>query len=135
MKLIYCVKCHSVLNLSLKEKSCPCGESRGQYTDNLNAWYEGPCLPLGFRNSTFVDALYNQPEKEWGEPFTAFVIQKECDTFTKRDNTVVELPKRVSQSEKFKQLFESLQAKEEYTPEVEIPKKKTTRKKTVKKGW
>ena len=64
-----------------EERSCFCGKSKGRYLDNLNAEFEGPAIPLGFHNAHFVNALENQPEKNWGKEFTAFVIEKDCPTF------------------------------------------------------
>jgi len=86
MKLIFCKECTDVVRLKTsKIKYCDCGQSYGMYTDELNAWYQGPCVPLGFANSTFLRALQNQPESGWGENFDAFVIEKDCPTFRKND--------------------------------------------------
>jgi hypothetical protein len=86
MKLIFCKECSDVVRLTTEKiKQCDCGKSSGQYTDNLYAWYKGPCIPLGFANSSFLSALRNQPEKDWGETFTAFVIEKECKTFKNKN--------------------------------------------------
>jgi hypothetical protein len=63
-----------------------CGKSKGQYKeDGLHDWYSGPCMPLGFANSTFLRALQNQPDTGWGKNFEAFVIEKDCPTFIKKD--------------------------------------------------
>lgn len=87
MKLIFCKECTDVVRLTTADvKSCDCGKSKGQYEeDGLHAWYSGPCMPLGFANSTFLRALQNQPETGWGETFDAFVIEKDCPTFIKKD--------------------------------------------------
>jgi hypothetical protein len=37
-------------------------------------------VPLGLDNKDLVRAVINQPQKDWGEKFNAFVIQKECPT-------------------------------------------------------
>jgi len=82
MKLIFCNKCQDVFKLSTsKEKFCECGKSSGMYIDELNAWYKGECVPLGFANYTLGLAIQNQPQRGWGVNFGAFVIAKECDTF------------------------------------------------------
>lgn len=83
MKLIYCVTCSSIFSLSVKnKKSCDCGKSWGQYKiDGLHAEYGGNAIPLGFVNSSFRKALFNQPKNGMGFDFTAFVIPSECDTF------------------------------------------------------
>ena len=62
-------------------RTCRCGESSGQYTDRLNAWYSGESIPIGFANRSIELALQNQPESGQGERFEAFVIPKQCDTF------------------------------------------------------
>lgn len=91
MKLLYCTECHDVFNLRLEEKSCGCGKSKGKYLPNkLHAEYEGPALPLGFTNTTFVEAIKNQPKglefsDRMGKTFTAFVIPEKCPTFFKKE--------------------------------------------------
>lgn len=85
MKLILCKNCWDVVKLSTKEiRSCECGKCKGQYTDDLNAWYSGEhAVPLGINNFDLSRAAYNQPEKGMGRNFNAFVIPKECSTFKK----------------------------------------------------
>ena len=90
MKLILCRECQDVVRLiEDEERQCKCGKCKGQYIDDLNAWYEGEkCTPLGFANSSLVNAVMNQPEKDWGKTFTAFVIEKDCPTFENRTKTI-----------------------------------------------
>ena len=108
MKLLYCLECDSVFNLALEmEKVCVCGKSKGQYTDNLNAWFKGPCLPLGFHNGSLSEALQNQPLKDKGKEFTAFVIQKKCSTM-KRIGKAPKLSKPENEQEKITRLFNTL---------------------------
>lgn len=40
-------------------------------------------MPLGIANSSFIDALKNQPEEGMGKRFEAFVIPKQCPTLRK----------------------------------------------------
>lgn len=88
MKLLFCKECRDVFSLSDVVKTCTCGKTTGRYLDIMNAEYHGPCLPLGFANSTFLAAVRNQPEKDWGRDFTAFVIQKECATMVRKDKPI-----------------------------------------------
>lgn len=83
MKLLFCNDCYSVFSLSTQTKKCDCGRSEGKYIDNLNATYKGNCIPIGFHNNEFINALNNQPLNGWGADFKAFVIPKECKTFKK----------------------------------------------------
>jgi hypothetical protein len=86
MKLIYCKKCMDVISLRYEERKCECGESSGKYfEDGLHAVYSGPSIPLIFANSSFGEALLNQPESGDGEVFEAFVIPEQCLTFVKID--------------------------------------------------
>jgi hypothetical protein len=78
MKLIYCIICKSVISLSEQTKACDCGRSSGRYLDLIKAEIAGPCIPIGFANSTFVQALQNQPVHGPGKTFTAFVIEQKC---------------------------------------------------------
>jgi hypothetical protein len=89
MKLLRCNKCLDVFSIHYDVRECSCGETSGKYfEDGLHAIYKGDCTPLGFANGSFRQAIHNQPEKGWGEDFTAFVIQKECDTFKKVDKLI-----------------------------------------------
>lgn len=81
MKLLMCPECADIFNLQRHVKTCSCGKARGQYTDDLNAIYSGG-IPLGFANSSFVEAVRNQPQAGLGKVFTAFVIPVDCGTFT-----------------------------------------------------
>lgn len=75
-----CPACGDVFNLKSEVKTCSCGQTRGQYTDDLNAVYDGG-IPLGFANSSFLEAVIKQPVNGLGRAFTAFVIPQECPTF------------------------------------------------------
>ena len=95
MKLLFCTKCTSVFNLTTKPKTCECGESSGHYTDNLNAVHTGPSIPIGFANTSFLQAikiqnLLNKIEGDnpdvccKGEEFTAFTIPEWAQTIKKQ---------------------------------------------------
>lgn len=85
MKLIFCTECRDVVNLArCMPRQCLCGKSGGQYTDNVNAEYYGPAVPMGFANSSFMRAVSSQPLRGSGKEFVAFVIPEECSTFVKR---------------------------------------------------
>ncbi|CAM5198966.1 hypothetical protein UACE39S_05780 [Ureibacillus acetophenoni] len=81
MKLLMCTNCMDIFNLKLEEKICSCGKTRGKYLDELQAAFSGPAVTLGFANSSLIKAVNNRPTEGLGEPFTAFVIPKNCDTF------------------------------------------------------
>lgn len=85
MKLILCKKCQDVVRLiQEEERTCKCGSCSGKYEDDLHAYYKGEhAVPMGFANSTLVNAVVNQPESGMGSNFTAFIIPKECPTFEK----------------------------------------------------
>jgi hypothetical protein len=84
MKLILCKKCHDVIKLDISPRTCKCKGCGGRYIDDLHAEYWGSdSVPLGFSNSSLVDAVSRQPESGQGCLFTAFVIPIQCDTFKK----------------------------------------------------
>ncbi len=85
MKLIFCPICHDIVRLTTqKDRSCFCDSSWGNYeADGLNATYGGAAVPLGFDNSSFVNAVKNQPSIGLGKTFEAFVIPAKCNTFKK----------------------------------------------------
>lgn len=97
MKLLMCLDCGDVFNLSKKEKQCGCGKTKGRYIDNLNAEYEGNSQPIGFANGSFRQAFQLQRiENELREPkrnnecckgveFTAFFIPYAATSLCKID--------------------------------------------------
>jgi len=90
MKLILCTACYDVFKLSQKEqRQCVCGLCTGFYHENgINAEYRGDsAIPIGFANSSLMQAIKNQPQDGRGEKFTAFVIPKSCLTMTQMEPT------------------------------------------------
>lgn len=81
MKLILCKKCQDVFKLQKKTRYCKCKESYGKYLDNLNAIYHGPCIPIGFSNSSLLNAIRQQSYSRESVIFEAFTIPEECYTF------------------------------------------------------
>ena len=83
MKLLFCENCSDVISLHLDEvRTCKCKSIGGKYVDKLNAiYYGGEAVPIGFRNSSLINAIRWQPDSGLGEDFTAFVIAKKCPTF------------------------------------------------------
>lgn len=82
MKLIICPTCNDLFRLTQSYRSCECGESGGNYVDDLYAVTYGKAIPIGFINDSFIRAIKNQPESGMGKEFTAFVIPKKCPTIT-----------------------------------------------------
>jgi len=82
MKLLYCMKCGDVFNLTKEVKTCSCGESSGMYQeDGYHAQYSGWCVPLGFSNPSFRYATAMWHTEDAGENFIAFTIDPHCATF------------------------------------------------------
>lgn len=97
MKLLVCLNCSDIFNLTRKEKACSCGQTKGRYVDDLNAEISGPCEPIGFSNGSFVEAFKKQriENKHYdgnkdtcckGQEFTAFFIPVWA-TSVKRDES------------------------------------------------
>lgn len=84
MKLLMCLDCGDIFNLTRDIKQCSCGKTKGRYTGNLNAVYTGNAQPIGFANSSFSVALQLQKiqdkhdlsEFQMGVKFEAFFIPK-----------------------------------------------------------
>lgn len=93
MKLLMCLNCGDIFNLTMKEKSCGCGETKGKYIDNLNAEYEGDAQPIGMANGSFMESLKIQriedkrPRRKdkccMGVEFTAFFIPEKASSICK----------------------------------------------------
>jgi hypothetical protein len=85
MKLLLCEECNDVIKLDYKVRYCKCRKTGGRYLqDGLKAEYWGEhAIPLGFANSSLVEAVNDQPENGQGRIFTAFVIPKQCPTMRK----------------------------------------------------
>ena len=83
MKLLYCLKCHSMVRLVEYERSCECKACKGRYIDAVRAVYSGPALPIGIDNASFKHAISMQPKRGMGISFKAFIIPEKCATFKK----------------------------------------------------
>lgn len=83
MKLLLCRECNDIFNLRMEEKKCGCGKTSGRYTDEVNAEYRGPAVPLGFTNSSLAGAVRRRTRFGPGKTFVAFVIERVCPTFVK----------------------------------------------------
>lgn len=82
--MLLCVECDSIFSLGYKLKVCTCGKVSGKYVDEVNAIYSGDsAYPIAFANSSFRDALRNQPKSGAGKRFDAFVVAKDCGTYIK----------------------------------------------------
>ena len=56
MKLLYCKKCNSVINLDTVEKKCSCGECGGKYEKNeMDATFFGDAIPFAIDNFSFFE--------------------------------------------------------------------------------
>jgi hypothetical protein len=87
MKLILCPYCGDVFSLRFTMKSCGCGHSWGLYhKDGWHATIGRHAIPVGFINTSFRNAVLNQPQTGEGERFTAFVIPKECESIEVSDS-------------------------------------------------
>jgi hypothetical protein len=134
MKLLVCLKCNDVFNLNYEKKTCSCEQTWGKYfSDGLHAEYGGPCLPLGFANGSFETALLNQPEKDWGKEFTAFVIQKECPTM-KRVGEAPVIPKRESRDEMMKRIMDEMLTEQILKKPLDNPAQKRETEKVSKRA-
>ena len=98
MKLLLCVECSDVFSLKTSGMTtCICGQTSGQYLDNLNAEVSGvkdKFLVLGFDNSSLVEAIrtqlllgdnqekmiYGPKEVTKGRDFRAFIIPDSSTT-------------------------------------------------------
>ena len=86
MKLIYCITCGDVFNLSKELKTCGCGKSYGKYINDLFAEVSSDSIALGFVNNSFADAITNRTLiNDRGENFTAFVIPAICRTIKRKN--------------------------------------------------
>ena len=91
-----CLNCMDIFSLSREEKVCSCGQTKGRYTDNLNAEYSGNGQPIGIANGSFRQSLLVQryedtKPKKMGEcckgvEFTAFFIPKSATSINKIEN-------------------------------------------------
>jgi len=83
MKLLLCRDCQDIFNLQVGVmRSCKCGKVKGQYLDDVMAEYYGrEAVPIGFANSTLVEAINKQPPEGMGKDFTAFVMPRKCPSF------------------------------------------------------
>lgn len=84
MKLLFCLKCSDLFNLDYEVKACSCKKTKGQYTDELNAWYEGPCIPVGISNPSLSEAMRNQTITENGPKVDTWIVPQKSKTMVRR---------------------------------------------------
>jgi hypothetical protein len=92
MKLLMCMECTDIFNLTLTLKTCRCKESSGKYIDNANVEVKGNCKLISFGNESFrlaykmqemddeAQAKANKPCDCEGARFTAFFIPETAKT-------------------------------------------------------
>jgi hypothetical protein len=85
MKLLYCCFCGDIFNLTMKEKSCGCGNIKGNYLeDGLNAeWSGGIGTPFMINSNDFRKAIKEHngnPAAQIEIPIRACTIPYECQT-------------------------------------------------------
>jgi hypothetical protein len=86
VKLLFCKACQDVFKLNEHPRRCRCQLTYGRYIDDVNAIYMGEhAVPIGFANTSFAQAIVNQPRFGDGARFEAFVIPEECATFRRGD--------------------------------------------------
>lgn len=89
VKLLLCKSCTDIFRLRYKVvKTCSCGKSKGMYTSWVDAIYSGDCVPIGFRNESFVKAV-----RLSGAGFTAFVASKDAESFVRVEDVEAEKEK------------------------------------------
>jgi len=103
MKILLCVKCNQIFNLSQDYVECKAGYCGGQYIDNFNARIWGDpteTFLLGFANNSLVSALRDQinlgdqtqkfiycgQSTTKGREFTAFVIPADAPSVIRYNN-------------------------------------------------
>ncbi len=103
MKLLLCLKCSDIFPLIPgRDKSCHCGLTSGENIDGLNVEISGPCIPIGFKNSSFIQSLKMQiienkhqldkPTCCDGVDFTAFFIHESATSVKRLDDYKPTLP-------------------------------------------
>jgi hypothetical protein len=92
MKLLMCLDCGDIFNLTYKDKSCGCGKTHGRYIDSLNAEYSGHAQAIGFNNKSFKiayqlqkieDKHQKKPTCCEGVTFEAFFIPEAATSLNK----------------------------------------------------
>lgn len=53
MKILYCIKCDSIVRLTTKHRQCECGGVWGKYVDELNAIYYWNPFIMWLDNNSF----------------------------------------------------------------------------------
>lgn len=56
MKLVHCLTCNDIFNLTRKDKSCSCGAVIGRYTDDWHAEVSGHHTAIAIGNGSYRSA-------------------------------------------------------------------------------
>jgi hypothetical protein len=87
MKLIMCLKCADIFNLSLnRKKTCYCGQASGICLNEKDIQVEGEYAVIGFHNQSFIDAARRNKHNRsgMGEEFKAFFIPEDNQSIIKK---------------------------------------------------
>ncbi len=57
MKLLFCLECHDLFNLSYREKSCSCGACSGRYVNSIDAVVNGCGVSLAIGTGSLQLAI------------------------------------------------------------------------------
>ncbi len=60
MKLLLCLKCGDIFNLTMAEKQCSCKQTLGKYINRIDVKITGNCKVIGFANTSFIEAIQIQ---------------------------------------------------------------------------
>lgn len=75
MKLVYCLKCDSIIRLHRNHRQCECWHAGGKYIDELNAvYYWKQTFLMGLDNNSFAIRLNKDINKNF-----AYNISKKLD--------------------------------------------------------
>jgi hypothetical protein len=87
MKLLFCKGCQDIVRPLIGiERKCQCGlcSIHGLH-DGVTVQYSGEkAILFGIKNSSFIQAIHNQPSEGMGMDFTAFVLPKNCQSVIKK---------------------------------------------------
>ena len=60
MKLLFCKACHDLIRLHPEPhhlRQCRCQKCLGFYLDDREAYFQGPCIPLGIDNNSLAEVV------------------------------------------------------------------------------
>lgn len=95
MKLLNCTKCHDIITLIKKPRTCTCGASSGKYIDSVCVEIFGPCRVIVIFDKDYIESLSVNTNTNY--KWTHIISSEENYVYIKSEKSIE--PPKIEQKE------------------------------------